>query len=87
MPKKSFLVYYDLEEQTKTFTDEQLGKLLRAMFAYEKRGEIMQCDDPYVTMAFNFVCVQLREGKEKYENRCAVNRENGKNGGRPPKNE
>lgn len=85
MAKKSFVVYYDLERQTETFTDAQLGKLLRAMFALEIRGEVCPIDDPYVEMAFRFVSVQLREDKAKYQDQCEKNRQNGAKGGRPPK--
>lgn len=85
MAKKSFIVYYDLEEQTAELTDEQLGQLFRAMFAFEKRGEILSLDDPCVNMAFRFVSVQLREGKAKYAEKCEKNRQNGSKGGRPSK--
>lgn len=85
MPKKSFLLYYDLEEQTAGFTNKQLGKLLRALFAYEKRGEIVEFDDPFVKTAFGFVSVQLREAKAKYAEQSAKNAANGAKGGRPPK--
>lgn len=72
--KNSFVLYYDLEEQTQFFTDEQLGKLLRAVFAYEIRGEQPDIDDPLVKAAFGFVAVQLREGKRKYAERCEKNK-------------
>lgn len=85
MAKKSFVVYYDLEKQTELFTDAQLGKLFRAMFAFEIRGEVSKIDDPYVEMAFRFVSVQLREDKVKYQDQCEKNRQNGAKGGRPPK--
>lgn len=85
MGSKSFLVYFDLEDQTKDFSDAQIGLLLRAMFAYARRGEIMEINDPFVATAFRFVMVQLREDQERYERRCAANRENGQHGGRPKK--
>lgn len=72
--KNSFVIYYDLEEQTQDFSNEQLGKLLRAAFAYEKRDELVDIDDPVVKAAFSFVRVQLREGKHKYEERCEKNK-------------
>ncbi len=87
MPKKAFVVYYDLEEQTADFTDAQLGQLMRAVFAYEKRGELVNLSDPVIETAFRFLRVQLRENSEKYERRCEANRENEAKGGRPPKTE
>ena len=36
--KKAFLMYYEYEEQLKDLSDEELGKLVRAMFRFEKLG-------------------------------------------------
>lgn len=81
--KKGFIVYFDLEEQTKDFTDEQRGKLFRAMFAYASRGEEIEIDDPGVKLAFGFLKVTLREDAKRYEEKCRKNAENGAKGGRP----
>jgi hypothetical protein len=86
MAKNSFVIYYDLEEQTVDFTDAQLGQLLRAIFALEKRGDSPAISDPVVRTAYKFLSTQLSLNKDRYEARCEVNAKNGAKGGRP-KNE
>ncbi len=76
MGNKSFLVYYDLEEQTESLTDEQMGKLFRAMMALASRAEAIDINASQVEMALKFVRVQLREDKIRYERKCQLNREN-----------
>ena len=84
--KKSFVLYYDLEQHAQLLSDEQLGRLLRAVFAYEIRGEIPEFNDDLLSLSFSFIKVQLDIDKAKYKERCEKNTENGKKGGRPPKN-
>lgn len=84
--KNSFVLYYELEAQTSILSDEQLGWLLRAVFAYEIRGEYPNFkDDQLLLMCFQFVKTTLDINREKYIERCEVNRENGRLGGRPKK--
>ncbi|MCD7929053.1 MAG: DnaD domain protein [Clostridiales bacterium] len=84
--KQSFIIYYDWEEDIEDFTDEQAGALLRAMFAYQKRGEVYAGDDPSVRAVFRFIRRTFDRDREKYKEKCRQNQENGKKGGRPPKN-
>ena len=84
MDKNSFLIYTDYEEQFNLLTDEQLGQLIRAIMQYEKTGEIPKLDG-MLKMAFSFIKTQLDRDREKYEEKCAKNRENAKRGGRPKK--
>lgn len=84
--KVSFLMYLDYEEHFKLMTDEQLGQLLRAIMEYEKTRYVPQLDG-MVKMAFSFIKAQLDRDREKYEEKCAKNKENGKRGGRPKKNQ
>lgn len=84
MDKNSFLIYTDYEEQFNLLTDEQLGQLIRAIMQYEKTGEILKLDG-MLKMAFSFIKTQLDRDREKYEEKCAKNRENAKRGGRPKK--
>ena len=84
--KVSFLMYLDYEEHFKLMTDEQLGQLLRAIMEYEKTRQVPQLDG-MVKMAFSFIKAQRDRDREKYEEKCAKNKENGKRGGRPKKNQ
>ena len=79
-------MYLDYEEHFKLMTDEQLGQLLRAIMEYEKTRQVPQLDG-MVKMAFSFIKAQLDRDREKYEEKCAKNKENGKRGGRPKKNQ
>ena len=84
--KNSFLIYYDHEGPISKLNDEQRGKLFSALFAYEKRGELTDFkDDDMLMMCFSFIKISLDNNREKYNERCEKNTENGKKGGRPPK--
>lgn len=82
--KKSFVMYLDYEEQFNMLTDEELGVLIRAIIEYEKTKEIPKLDG-IVKMAFSFIKGQLDRDREKYDEKCKKNRENGSKGGRPRK--
>lgn len=82
--KNSFLIYYEYEEQLSILSDEQLGILLRAIFKYEKNNEIPKLDG-VLQLAFMFIKGNLDRDREKYDKRCETSANNGKLGGRPPK--
>lgn len=84
MNKNSFLIYLDYEEQFNLLTDEQIGQLMRAIMKYEKTKEEPQLDG-MLKMAFSFIKTQLDRDREKYEEKCERNRQNGTRGGRPKK--
>lgn len=83
--KKSFVMYLDYQQHFQLLTDEDLGKLIRAIFAYESTGELPELKDAALKMCFSFVRSQLDRDREAYEMRCQANRENGARGGRPKK--
>ena len=80
--KNSFVIYYSYLENLEDLTDEQFGKLFRALFYYEINRQ-----EPNFTgglkIAFNFIKQDLDANLEKYENICEKNRLNGLKGGRP----
>lgn len=84
--KKSFLIYLDYEEHFNLLTDEQLGKLMRAIIKYEKNREMPELDIS-LKMAFSFIKTQLDIDREKYKLKCEKNKENGSKGGRPKKSD
>jgi len=84
--KKSFLIYLDYEEHFNLLTDEQLGKLMRAIIKYEKNGETSELDQS-LKIAFSFIKTQLDIDREKYKLQCEKNKENGSKGGRPKKSD
>lgn len=84
--KSSFLIYHEYKEPLNLLTDEQRGKLLMALIDYSESGTVPELDGISM-MAFSFIQRQMDRDSEKYENRCNSNRENGKRGGRPKKEE
>lgn len=75
--------------------DKQAGVLIKAIFSYMATGEkpTMQ-SDLEIKMAFKFICIDLDAFEDAYQNKCEVNRENGRKGadygrlgGRPRKRE
>lgn len=84
--KKAFLMYYEYEEQLKDLSDEELGKLVRAMFKFEKLGFEDENLTPLASMAFGFIKRNLIRDRENYDKRSETSKINGKKGGRP-KNE
>lgn len=86
MDKNSFLIYLDYKEHFELLSDEQLGKLLRAIMEYEETGTVPALEG-MEKMAFSFIKAQLDRDREKYENKCEKNKLNGAKGGRPKKAE
>ena len=67
----------------KHFTPEQFGRLMLALFEVED-GNDPEVDED-IAVAFEFMSLQQRIDRKKYEEKCRKNRENGKKGGRPRK--
>lgn len=84
MEKGSFLIYLDYEEHFNLLSDEELGRLFRAIMKYEKTLEVPKLDG-MLKMAFSFIKTQLDKDREKYNETCKKNKENGAKGGRPKK--
>ena len=82
--KKTFLLFTDLSVPFKSLSDEDAGKLIKAIFEYQNGG-LMQKLPPQVNMAFLFIKQQLDRSDEHYEAICERNRINGAKGGRPSK--
>lgn len=87
--RETFVMYTSYNEKTKMLSDEELGKLMRAIFEYEKKDDpeakepIMEMlnDTPSVCVAFMFIADELDRLNAKYKAKS----ENGKQGGRPKK--
>ena len=84
MAKDSTIFYQDqIDICKKHFTPEQFGRLMLALFEVED-GKDPEVDDD-IAIAFEFMSLQKRIDRKKYEEKCRKNRENGKKGGRPRK--
>lgn len=82
--KETFIMCGEWEKHLSLLNDEQAGQLLKAVFAYQNRGEAPSCD-PLVQMAFSFMQSFFDESNSRYAEKVKANQENGKLGGRPRK--
>jgi len=80
--KNGFVIYQDYKEILSILTDEELGKLFRSLFDYEKDGTIPKFNRTLM-VAFNFIKGNLDRDKDKYNEKCKKNKKNGEQGGRP----
>ena len=79
--KVAFLVYYDWETLFDTLnTNEEAGELIKALFAFAKRGEIAEFTGA-LKMAFVFMSQQIERDAEKWEGIRAARSEAGRKGG------
>lgn len=77
--KESFILYNSFYEPIKALKNEQLGKLLRAIFNYTINGEITQ--DSEIMVAFMFIKNQIDRDAEKWEDERNKRKEAGRIGG------
>ena len=84
--KNSFLLYNDQRPVIDALSDEQAGKLIKAIYAYCETLETQSICDPVVNMAFIGIKTALDRSYKKYLEICERNRNNGAKGGRPNKN-
>lgn len=82
--KNALLLYYSYMEQFELLTDDELGRLIRAVMKYDANGKDPELDG-MLQMAFSFIKTDLDANRKKYETRCQKNRDNGQRGGRPKK--
>lgn len=83
--KESFILFTENKEQVDMLTTEQAGILLKAIFCYTSDEPLPEMD-PLTKMAFSFIRAAIDRTDGRYQRRVESNRENGKLGGRPPKN-
>lgn len=82
--KNSFVLYKNYNAMAKELTDEQAGRLFKAILAYVN-GEDLPDLSMIEKVAYTFIVSQIDADTVKYEKRIEANRQNGARGGRPPK--
>lgn len=82
--KRSFKLYNDYINHVGLLSDEDAGRLFKAILAYAN-GQEVEALGGVAEMAFSFISAQMDRDKQAYDNRCEANRANGKKGGRPSK--
>ena len=83
--RPSFLIYKADYDAIKNLSDQNLGKLFRAIFEYHNDKELQL--EPEVQMALNFLKKQLQLDHIKWEKKVAAQKANGEKGGRPKKSD
>lgn len=83
--KKSFVLYNDSIEQINMLSDEQAGRLLKAIYAYNLDGTVPDFDDGMVKLMFSFIKNQLDRDSKKWDDICKKRAEAGRKGGKQKK--
>ena len=86
MTKNSFVIYHKYRDTLEDLTDEQVGKLFRAIFDYEIDKKEPNFNGE-LKIAFRFIKKDLDLNNDKYESICERNRKNGQKGGAPKGNQ
>lgn len=82
---KTFLVYKDWEKIINCLdSDEEVGILFRAIFAYASRGETTEFHGA-LKVAYTVMVNQIQRDGIKWERKCLARSEAGRKGGRPRK--
>ena len=82
--KTSFMLYHNYYNQFELLNMTERGELISAVFVYERTGELVSMS-PLVAMAFSIIREFLDRDRLAYEQKCKINSENAKKGGRPRK--
>lgn len=72
---KGIMLYFDIKEPLKDFSDEERGKLVWALLEYGENHITPQLNGSLKT-AFDFIKKDIDRDIEKYFNRCQKNKEN-----------
>ena len=85
--RPSFLIYKSFYKPIKVLSNEDAGKLFKAIFEYHF-GDFEVAEKqfkPEIRVAFEFIKNQFELDDEKYQKKIAAQTANGKKGGRPKK--
>ena len=79
---KAFYSYMENEEKLNMLSDEQAGRLYKALYAYSRTGEKPDLsDDPLLAYAFADFVIDIDRDRERFANTCERRAEAGKKGG------
>ena len=68
--KKALLLHYDLFDTFSLLSDEELGKLLRAVYEYDTCGITPDFEDRMMTACFMRIADCLDRNNSRYEEVC-----------------
>ena len=81
MMKDTTIIYNSIVEKFEKLDDAQFGKLMRAALKYSSTGEVPELDDVIVSLAFDFIKVDIDANNAKYQKVCEKRRQAGAKGG------
>ena len=79
-----FCCYHEYREKLAKLSDQELGRLFRALLEYSATGEPQQLAGRE-DIAFDFIAADIDKSRKEWEARSNRNRKNGEKGGRPKK--
>ena len=82
---KSLIIYKNWRPLVAFLDDKSAGQLFKGLFAFACDGECTDFGDTALSGIYQTMIQVIAEDDEKYKQRCKTNSENGKLGGRPPK--
>lgn len=83
---KGFFTYFHHIAVLEKLSDEQAGRLYKALMRYGDTGELTEFSyDPACDIAYTLMRGEIDANFERYNEVCEKRREAGKKGGRPPK--
>lgn len=74
--KDTFILYTSYKDAIMILSDEQAGRLLKAIFEYATTGEKIEIEDMAVKFAYMLIVSQIESSNRQYEKKCERNREN-----------
>ena len=80
--REFFPCYHSYFKKCEKLTDQELGRLFRALMKYSITGERQELAGRE-SIAFDFIADDIDRAKINYEAQCRQNAENGRKGGRP----
>ena len=83
--KTSFVLPTDLLDDLEDFSDDEVGKIFRAILIYTNGTEEPEFDDRAMKVVFRHIKKYIHSANENYDKKVQANRVNGAKGGRPKK--
>lgn len=82
-PYPDFLLSLDHKSFVFNLSDEEAGRILKALFNYAETGEIldMSTEDRLVRTTLEAMAAKVKQNKDHYREVCEQNRINGAKGG------
>lgn len=68
--KETFILYTSYKDAIMVLSDEQAGRLLKAIFEYATTGIKQEIDDTAVKFAYMLIVSQIESSNRQYEKKC-----------------